>query len=180
MNYLEAIVKIDSIISDVFCQDIINYCNKSKLKYLGVGLSNANKDIRNVLGKHLDPKKDKFIFNKINKKIEEMYMFYKVKFPLIHNNKVNQIDLLKYEVGGKYRYHIDTSTDYTRSLSVIINLNDTYKGGDLIFVNQKEIEIKRCKLKRGTIVFFPSNFMYPHGIEPVIEGERYSIVSWLQ
>jgi predicted 2-oxoglutarate/Fe(II)-dependent dioxygenase YbiX len=109
-----------------------------------------------------------------------MYVFYKVKFPLIHNNKVNQIDLLKYEVGGKYRYHIDTATDCTRSLSVIINLNDTYKGGDLIFVDQKEIEIKRYKLKKGTIIFFPSNFMYPHGIEPVIEGERYSIVSWLQ
>jgi len=180
MNYLEAIVKIDSVISDVFCQDIINYCNQSKLERLGIGQSDVNKDVRNVLGKHLDFKKEKHIFDKINKKIEEMYVFYKVKFPLIHNNKVNQIDLLKYEVGGKYRYHIDTATDCTRSLSVIINLNDTYKGGDLIFVDQKEIEIKRYKLKRGTIVFFPSNFMYPHGIEPVIEGERYSIVSWLQ
>ena len=68
----------------------------------------------------------------------------------------------------------------TRSLSVIINLNDDYKGGDLIFTDQKNNEIKRLKLDKGSVVFFPSNFMYPHGIEPITKGTRYSIVAWLQ
>ena len=36
------------------------------------------------------------------------------------------------------------------------------------------------KLGKGSIVFFPSNFMYPHGIQPITKGTRYSIVSWLQ
>ncbi len=26
--------------------------------------------------------------------------------------------------------------------------------------------------------YFPSNFMYPHGIRPVTQGVRYSIVTW--
>jgi predicted 2-oxoglutarate/Fe(II)-dependent dioxygenase YbiX len=41
-------------------------------------------------------------------------------------------------------------------------------------------EIKRLKLDKGSIVFFPSNFMYPHMIEPITKGTRYSIVAWLQ
>jgi hypothetical protein len=45
-------------------------------------------------------------------------------------------------VGGKYEYHIDNYTDYSRSISVIINLNDEYEGGDLIFGDQKNLKLK--------------------------------------
>ena len=63
---------------------------------------------------------------------------------------------------------------------MIINLNDDYEGGDLIFTGQKNEEIKRLKLGKRSVVFFPSNFMYPHRIEPITKGTRYSIVAWLQ
>ena len=66
-------------------------------------------------------------------------------------------------------------------MSVIINLNEDYEGGDLIFGNQfLNNEMKRIKLKKGSIVFFPSNFLYPHKIEPITKGKRYSIVAWLK
>ena len=61
-----------------------------------------------------------------------------------------------------------------------INLNNEYTGGDLVFTDQKEKEIKRLELSKGSIVFFPSNFMYPHMVEPIKKGKRYSIVAWLQ
>ena len=96
------------------------------------------------------------------------------------SNKINQIDLLKYTPGGKYEIHTDHFSNTNRHLSVIINLNDEYEGGDLIFTDQKNIETKRLKLDKGSIVFFPSNFMYPHSIEPITKGIRYSIVAWLQ
>jgi predicted 2-oxoglutarate/Fe(II)-dependent dioxygenase YbiX len=98
----------------------------------------------------------------------------------MESNKINQIDLLKYSVGGKYEIHTDNYSTSPRSLSVIMNLNDEYQGGNLIFADQKNKEIKRLKLGKGSIVFFPSNFMYPHMIEPITEGTRYSIVAWLQ
>ena len=94
--------------------------------------------------------------------------------------KISQIDLLKYKSGGKYVIHTDHYTTTPRALSIIINLNDNYKGGDLVFTDQKEIEIKRIKLQKNSIVFFPSNFLYPHTIEPILKGTRYSIVIWLQ
>ena len=94
--------------------------------------------------------------------------------------KINQIDLLKYSAGGKYEVHTDHYTNSPRHLSIIMNLNNNYEGGDLIFTAQNEEEIKRLKLNTGSIVFFPSNFMYPHSIEPITKGTRYSIVAWLQ
>ena len=110
----------------------------------------------------------------------KLYFHYKAKFPQIQTQKLNQIDLLKYTVGGKYTTHVDQFTTLPRHLSIIINLNEDYEGGDLIFTDQKEEEIKTIKLKKGSVVFFPSNFMYPHKIKPIIKGTRYSIVAWLQ
>ena len=98
----------------------------------------------------------------------------------MESRKINQIDLLKYGPGGKYIVHTDSMSNSYRHLSVIINLNNNYEGGDLIFTDQKKKEIKRLKLNRGSVVFFPSNFMYPHGIEPITKGTRYSIVAWLE
>ena len=100
MNYLEAIVQIDNIIEDIFCKEIMDYYNNINLKSLGV-VDPSDHTSRNVLGKHLDYKEDKVIFDKINKKIEQTYNFYKIKFPKILLNKISEIDLLKYEVGGR-------------------------------------------------------------------------------
>tara|TARA_E500000318_G_scaffold8953_1_gene8358 strand:+ start:40 stop:585 length:546 start_codon:yes stop_codon:yes gene_type:complete len=181
MNHLEAIVQIDSIIDNNFCNDIIEIINKKCHEPMTTA-GGLDKNMRNVLGLTLDNKKDKVLYEKINKKIEELYIYYKFKFKILYNDKINQIDLLKYDPGGKYEVHIDTKTDHTRSISVILNLNDDYEGGNLLFTNPMKFseEIKELKLKRGTVVFFPSNFMYPHGIQPIIKGTRYSIVSWLQ
>ena len=38
---------------------------------------------------------------------------------------------------------------------------------------------KEIKLKTGDILIFPSNFMYPHRVEPVKKGIRFSFVSWV-
>ena len=40
-------------------------------------------------------------------------------------------------------------------------------------------EDKEIKLKTGDILIFPSNFMYPHRVEPVKKGTRFSFVSWV-
>jgi len=181
MDHLEAIVEIKNIVSPNFIDKIIpliNHKSKDKLK-VGHGL---DKDIRNVKGYHLnfETPTDVFYWNYIKQEIERLYNYYKIKFPKMNSSKINQIDLLKYNVGGKYEIHIDQYTSASRHLSIIMNLNDNYEGGDLIFTDQKEKEIKRLKLSKGSIVFFPSDFMYPHSIQPITKGTRYSIVSWLQ
>ena len=147
-----------------------------------VAQDKLNTDIRNVKGYQLNFKTptNLFYWNYIKNEITRVYGFYKAKFPMMASSKINQIDLLKYNSGGKYNVHTDHYTNSPRHLSIIINLNEEYEGGDLIFTDQKKVEVKRIKLGKGSIVFFPSNFMYPHSIEPITKGVRYSIVSWLQ
>ena len=59
-------------------------------------------------------------------------------------------------------------------LSVLGVLNDDYVGGEFIFFDDYKINFKQ-----GDIVIFPSNFMYPHRVEPVKKGTRYSFISWV-
>tara|TARA_R110000737_G_scaffold232574_1_gene245929 strand:+ start:1053 stop:1598 length:546 start_codon:yes stop_codon:yes gene_type:complete len=181
MDYLKTIVELNNIVSPEFIDKIIPLINHKAKKNLNTS-SGINTNIRNVKGYHLnfDSPTNLFYWNYIKSEIEKFYLYYRAKFPLMKSSKINQIDLLKYSPGGKYDVHTDHYTNSNRHLSIIINLNDDYEGGDLIFTDQKEKEIKRLKLGKGSIVFFPSNFMYPHGIQPITKGTRYSIVSWLQ
>ena len=59
-------------------------------------------------------------------------------------------------------------------LSIIGILNDDYEGGELIMFEDKKIDTKK-----GDLLIFPSNFLYPHKVTPVTEGVRYSYVSWV-
>jgi len=181
VDHTETIVEIKNIINPEFIKRIIPLIDQKAKNNLSIKIG-IDKDIRNVQGYSLnfDTPTNMFYWNYIKKEIERLYVFYKVKFPKMNSEKINQIDLLKYSEGGKYEIHTDHFTNAPRHLSVIINLNDEYEGGDLVFTNQKDLEIKRLKLNKGSIVFFPSNFMYPHSIEPITNGTRYSIVAWLQ
>ena len=60
------------------------------------------------------------------------------------------------------------------TLSIIGLLNDDYEGGELIMLEDKKIDTKK-----GDLIIFPSNFLYPHEITPVTKGVRYSYVSWV-
>ena len=182
MDHLEAVVEIKNVIGVEFTNKIISLTKKRATKNLLVAGSKLATDMRNVKGYQLNFKTptNLFYWNYIKNEITRVYGFYKAKFPMMASSKINQIDLLKYNSGGKYNVHTDHYTNSPRHLSIIINLNEEYEGGDLIFTDQKKVEVKRIKLGKGSIVFFPSNFMYPHSIEPITKGVRYSIVSWLQ
>lgn len=86
----------------------------------------------------------------------------------------------KYEIGNRMQNHCDhiqSMFDGTRkgipTLSVIGNLNNNYSGGEIVMFNDEVIN-----LDVGDIMIFPSNFLYPHKINPIISGVRYSFVSW--
>ena len=59
-------------------------------------------------------------------------------------------------------------------LSIVGTLNDDYEGGEFIMFDDYEIPFKT-----GDVVMFPSVFLYPHRVEPVTKGIRYSYSSWV-
>jgi predicted 2-oxoglutarate/Fe(II)-dependent dioxygenase YbiX len=181
MDHTEAIVEIKNVIRPDFIKRIIPLINKKATQALEIS-TGVDIKTRNVKGYHLNftTPTNLFYWNYIKKEIERVYVFYKAKFPKMESVKINQIDLLKYTSGGKYNLHTDEFGAGKRTLSVIMNLNNDYEGGDLMFADQKDKEVKNIKLDTGSFVFFPSNFMYPHCIQPITKGTRYSIVAWLQ
>ncbi len=73
--------------------------------------------------------------------------------------------------------HIHSMFDGERKgipiLSIVGILNDDYEGGEFIMFEDKKIDTKK-----GDLIIFPSNFLYPHEVTPVTKGVRYSYVSW--
>ncbi len=186
MDISDAVLEFNNIFSKDLCKRIIEYIDHRAINKLHtVGKT----DRRQVFGQSLDNRNisDKIYFKLIQREITKIYPLYKAKFPHIVTNKINQIDILKYPINYHYGVHTDHYSFGQRTLSIIVNLNEGYEGGDLVFYNPSAFdkpdmskdEIKRIKLKMGGIVFFPSIFLYPHSIQPITKGVRYSLVSWL-
>ena len=92
---------------------------------------------------------------------------------------ISAVRFNRYKVGTHMQTHYDhihTIFDGKYKgipiLSFIGLLNDNYQGGEFL-CRKKEI-----KLKRGDILLFPSNFMYPHRVKEITKGIRYSFVGW--
>jgi len=98
------------------------------------------------------------------------------KFNITH---ANQCDYLIYDIDGHYHAHTDTVMNPTetecRKLTVLAFLNDDFEGGRL-FLQNGHGKIYPPQ-QAGTVLVFPSFVM--HGVEPVTEGIRRSVVTWM-
>lgn len=87
--------------------------------------------------------------------------------------KEDVMNILKYEKSGFLPEHSDHGIS-SRTLSVVMYLNDNYVGGEISFP-QVGVTIKP---EAGSIVFFPSNFVFTHQINEITEGVRYALPNW--
>lgn len=110
--------------------------------------------------------------------------FYQVE---VRDREPSQI--LHYGVGGHYIPHVDAETLYKddigldwwektldRDLSVVYFLNDDFVGGELFFPGLDLV----IHPEAGTLVCFPSDHNYVHGVRPVSSGQRYTVVTWMR
>ena len=81
------------------------------------------------------------------------------------------------QIMSKHFDRITSIFDGTRKgvpiLSIVGLLNDNFAGGEFIMFDNYKIN-----LKAGDVLIFPSSFNYPHKVNPVTKGTRYSFVSW--
>jgi len=117
---------------------------------------------------------DQDIFTHLNKIITK----YNSKFPFLNVTSDTGYILLKYSNSDFYKMHVDDQSDSQekRTVSCVICLTDDYIGGEIAFLNKQKI----FKLKKGDVLLFPSNFMFPHEVYPIVSGVRYSIVTWFR
>jgi hypothetical protein len=81
----------------------------------------------------------------------------------------------KYEPGQLYKSHIDAGPGQPRVISALVYLNDT-DGGDTYF-NEFDWGVTP---KEGTLVIFPSNYIYRHEAKPPNSGLKYAVAYWIQ
>ena len=93
-------------------------------------------------------------------------------------SKIINIDILKYENTGFYKWHVDHFAAIPRTMSCILLLNNDYEGGNLCFRNPDGSEEWEVEVKPSRMIIWPSNFLYPHTVKPVTKGKRYSVVAW--
>jgi len=110
---------------------------------------------------------NKFSFYKCDRTKEIISRFSKLRFNRYQKNQIMR----------QHMDHIQSLFDGNQKgipvLSIILNLNSDYRGGDLYFWDNYIL-----KLKKGDIVIFPSLFLFPHGVKEVTDGVRYSCVCW--
>lgn len=74
--------------------------------------------------------------------------------------------------------HINSMFDGTRkgipTLTCLGLLNDDFEGGEFIMFEDELIQ-----LSKGDLMIFPSNFLFPHRVQPVKKGVRNSFVAWV-
>lgn len=77
-----------------------------------------------------------------------------------------------------YKNHTDFMINHEmriyRYASFLIYLNTVEEGGETVFS-----DIYKVKPITGKLVFFPSNWTFPHKAEPPISGSKYVITGWI-
>mgnify|MGYP003653447130 CR=1 FL=1 len=187
MNSIDDYILTYNVIPKSLCRSLIEQCKEShwtKHKWSTYGqrdteFSKQNKEL-DILSSTTEQ------FKSLGPLIMKAIMLYQDKIswaeghcrpPWIH--RINQVRFNKYEIGTK----METHYDHIQSLfdgklkgipiiSIVGLLNDNYEGGEFICRG------KEVKMERGDILLFPSNFIYPHGVNTLTKGIRYSFVSW--
>lgn len=179
------IVHLESFVPQNICDLILNeYVDTNLWEYAitgsGVNIKSRNCDVIGISqpdvinqNKEIRSKIDEELYSVISsalKKYEENFPYMELEI-----QEDSGYELLRYERDGYYVQHTDSFKEAPRAISCSINLNDDYEGGEFAFFNREII----YKLKKGSIILFPSSFMYPHEVMPVLNGTRYSIITWI-
>ena len=86
--------------------------------------------------------------------------------------------LQRMQSGVELKSHTDQHTDPSIRYAAILYINDDYKDGTLFFKNKENSDLRP---KPGTLLVFPGNEEYEHGVRPVGEGPiRYVTVGFMK
>jgi len=86
--------------------------------------------------------------------------------------------LQRMQPGVELKAHTDQHTDPSIKYAAILYINDDYKDGTLFFKNKENSDLRPSP---GTLLLFPGNEEYEHGVRFVTEGPiRYVTVGFIK
>ena len=171
-----------NIVSDNLCDKLIDYSDNQKPLQPSTYSTSSGKSDRSKERVKMDDgwfRKGEKFYDDIRKSFQEVIRRYQEKHPDFVCQRHTDFRLNKYSYGGFMSRHVDNihhshgqKYGYPQ-VSSLLFLNDDYKGGQL------KISNITYNTKKGSAIIFPSNFMFPHEVNLITEGTRYSIVTWL-
>ena len=181
-NYYRWIGHYKNIVSDSLCDNIIstdfNYTESTYSTHKGLSPDKKRVEMDEIWIRNKQP-----FYNELKESVSNVADLYAKEVKKSDRDfvvqKTTDFRLNKYEKGGYMSLHCDNihhshgqKYGYPQA-TVLLFLNDDFKGGDFI-VSELHLNIKK-----GYAIIFPSNFMFPHEVKKVTSGTRWSIVSWL-
>lgn len=195
MELKKYVTVLDNVVSPTQLSSLLKWCNKIDNEFYDAGVVKdsqntedfINKEIRNTntLPLHTISQSltnvhwNNYLCSRLNASINE-YVKKNDFVDISLKEGLTSLGLLKYEKGGFYKFHVDHCGAIPRTLSLILFLNNDYKGGQLCFKDPGNLTTNEFCVgpKPGRLIIWPSNFLYPHAVKPVEEGVRYTVVGW--
>ena len=190
MDLIEAIKVYDDFLPKIINDDLFEWLKITKefedASVIGTETNIIAKEIRRT---------ETMNFNKLSNSLTNVKFFhllgqYFQKITQVYNQEFNneisiksitEISALRYGVGGHYKFHTDHHFKIPRTLSLIYMVNDEYEGGPLCFKGPRTIDteiLKKIEPKKNRLIVWPSSHLFPHAVESVKKGVRYTIVCW--
>ena len=176
-------VKVYNLMSQETCDETVRQLNASKFEehklYNPRTKAVENRPgLANTYYGHLDimPKLMTDIYSALSK-----YVLEDIKFDWFIGWEGYTIPRFNRYTKGQSLYnhcdHIHDIFDGQRKgipkLSCVGVLNEDFKGGEFVMFEDEIIQTKP-----GDIIVFPSMFLFPHKVNEVTEGTRYTFASW--
>ncbi len=176
----EFVVHKENFLSKNQCVKLMRYLerNEPMISELAGNYDNniMNKEVR-------DNQEVKINDKKLNNKLKMLFELANHSIFKYNIQELESVKILKYGVGGKYKWHTDSGAKETstRKLTAIVQLSDetNYEGGDLEFGITDETGKNNytAKRTRGSITIFPA--FLSHRVTPITQGTRYSLITWM-
>jgi hypothetical protein len=146
------------------CETIINLTEKLKSNHSDKYFKN-NDGIEYLVWSVNRNSETQWIFDR-------MFFYFENETNIKIKEPINTVFVHKYVVGNRFKKHVD-KTDNNQLHNIGVCLNDDYEGGWFKLYDPDLILPK----KQGEIYTFKS--ARPHEVMEILEGERWSIISFL-
>jgi hypothetical protein len=164
------------------CADVYTYLSTDQQKYF-------TKNVKNTFF---------YGFEKINKKgfaenIQKSILYYLAKYCDLYEEAIHTIQwqeniYIDIEIAGEKEFVYNTnksfidddnkikSTPFSRQIAVEICIDDNYLGGNIEYPYCNNTKIN--KLSRGSVLFYPSNYLFSKVHNSIIKGRRITLTTF--
>ena len=164
---------ITNFLSKEECNSIINEYSQKNLQVAKIGEDLDDEKLFKI-------RKSSILFIElptIKEKLENL-LKSEIKIKGFQLDSIEKFQFTKYDINNHYDWHTDIGKSFNdRFCSIVIQLNNEYEGGELIYKNFKHEEIT---FEKGLGNLFIFNSSVEHKVNLVTIGVRYSLVSWIK